>query len=255
MGLFDVSFESFNGTGNYFDTFEKDNNKTKTFYDVFRPLSESTYSLQLADDRLKKAVKIFQNVATEAGFNLAIGQVSLKELPERKKTLSGYPDEVYVVPYKPLGQHRNPKDSDGSFIDIDWEHVKSSEGKDAVSLFVIVLTHEYVHERMKTDSNFFGQEDAYYVQKEEALANALTLDALDRFGDQSLFDFAEQFMNKQPQELGYRYGIEIYRKQKEEISALAEEWKKEKEGIVKPTREEKTAFYQAVMKGLKNSCC
>ena len=157
MGLFDDSFETSNEELNYLGTFVKDNNETITFYENYRPLHERTDSRYLADKDLQKAIKMFQNVAPKAGIDPAIGQIRVKELEEKEKTLRGYPDDVYIVRYKPLGQHRNPKDSDGSFIDIDWDYIKSHEGKDAVNLFVVVLTHEYMHESMKTDKTAFYQ--------------------------------------------------------------------------------------------------
>ena len=260
MAPFKDSFDQYENE-TYSDTFVKDNNDQKIYFD-FRPLVEDKKLYRdfnqdnphLEDADLEKAVRAFQGIALECKIHLAAGAVKLKSISEKEKTIFGYPDSTKIrVKYKPLGQHR-PKHEGIPFIDIDWDDIKASYAGEPAKALVIVLLHEYMHELMSTESVQFSYNDAYYVQKEEALANALTLKALDLSDDKSLLEFALGFMAHQPQEFGYRYGIEIFRiSGNKTIDEMAREWKQEKEGFCKPSKEEKEGFYRRVMAGIVNN--
>lgn len=260
MAPFKDSFDQYENE-NYFDTFLKDNNDQKKYFH-FRPLVEDKKLYRdfnqdnphLEDADLEKAVRAFQGIALECKIHLAAGAVKLKSISEKEKTIFGYPDPTTIrVKYKPLGQHR-PKHEGIPFIDIDWDDIKASYAGEPAKALVIVLLHEYMHELMSTESVQFSYNDAYYVQKEEALANALTLKALDLSDDKSLLEFALGFMAHQPQEFGYRYGIEIFRiSGNKTIDEMAREWKQEKEGARKPSNKEKEDFYRRVMAGIVNN--
>ena len=249
MGMFNEIDFNKDGDYNYFDVFSEEN-RASIVFDKFRPLPEDrnlyvdfNHNPQLKDADLEKAVRVFQRIARECKIPLAPGEVKLGIIPEKEKTLYGYPDTTTIrVKYKPLGQHR-PKHEGIPFIDIDWDDIKASYAGEPAKALVIVLLHEYMHELMSTESVQFSYNDAYYVQKEEALANALTLKALDLSDDKSLLEFALGFMAHQPQEFGYRYGIEIFRiSGNKTIDEMAREWKQEKEG-----------FYRRVMAGIVNN--
>lgn len=261
MGMFNEIDFNKDGDGSYIGPISEENHADKVFYE-FRPLPEDKNlyvdfnqdNPQLKDADLEKAVLVFQGIALECKIPLAAGAVKLGIIPEKEKTLSAYPDPTTIrVKYKPLGQHR-PKHEGIPFIDIDWDDIKASYAGEPAKALVIVLLHEYMHELMSTESVQFSYNDAYYVQKEEALANALTLKALDLSDDKSLLEFALGFMAHQPQEFGYRYGIEIFRiSGNKTIDEMAREWKQEKEGFCKPSKEEKEGFYRRVMAGIVNN--
>ena len=260
MGMFNEIDFNKDGDYNYFDVFSEEN-RASIVFDKFRPLPEDrnlyvdfNHNPQLKDADLEKAVLVFQGIALKCKIPLVAGEVKLGIIPEKEKTLYGYPDTTTIrVKYKPLGQHR-PKHEGIPFIDIDWDDIKASYAGEPAKAIVIVLLHEYMHELMSTESVQFSYNDAYYVQKEEALANALTLKALDLSDDKSLLEFALGFMAHQPQEFGYRYGIEIFRiSGNKTIDEMAREWKQEKEGFCKPSKEEKEGFYRRVMAGIVNN--
>lgn len=260
MAPFKDSFDQYENE-NYFDTFLQDNNDQKKYFE-FRPLVEDKKLYRdfnqdnphLEDADLEKAVRAFQGIALECKIPLAAGAVKLKSISEKEKTIFGYPDSTKIhEKYKPLGQHR-PKREGFPFIDIDWDDIKARYAGESAKMLVVVLLHEYMHELMSTENVQFSDDDAYYVQKEEALANALTLKALDLSDDKSLFEFALGFMAHQPQRLGYRYGIEIFRTSGDKtIDEVACEWKQEKEGARKPSNKEKEDFYRRVMAGIANN--
>lgn len=106
------------------------------------------------------------------------------------------------------------EDSCAPHILVDYEKIMKKEGR--YHLLTVVLLHEYMHALMdpvnRKKKNQLSGSDYYYHVKEEAMANAMTLEAIKGTDDEDLMTFAKDFIAHQPAELGYSYGLELFNK-------------------------------------------
>ena len=261
MGFFDIDFDN-NGEENYIDVFVHDDNLYRAYCE-YAPLSpircdDNGWWRRLMDEEwhlvdriLEKAIRHFQRICAGNGLDLEKHRiVTLDELGEREYILHRDPEEPLAISYKPLGVHIYPPSS----IVVDWNYIRQNENNPE-AVFIIVLLHEFMHERMHTDKDIVRKpsgegteehQDAYYTMKEESLANALTLVAIQKAGEEDLLGEARAFMSRQPKELGYPYGISLFEMYGNHVADLAEAWMKEKAEIDRTTKE-KNAFIHKVL--------
>ncbi len=127
--------------------------------------------------------------------------------------LSGDDD---TIPPKHCVTYANPEFNEKSRIVIDDRKIRCLSGKEYPKLLAVVVLHELMHALM--DPHNYGEaikyprNRLYYIQKEEAMANALVLHFLNKSeSGKHLLDYAEQFMLSQSLECGYKYGVELYK--------------------------------------------
>ena len=141
----------------------------------------------------------------ETAADDAIPSLGFRHLHPRRVTISVNPDKW--IDYVPIGLYCKAD----NHISLDLDGITATAKEipfcSKEELTVIVFLHELMHHVMRAEKGPTEEDNLYWLFREEALANALMLKALDICGEAALKDKAMKYIRTQPADLGYTYAL------------------------------------------------